>query len=950
MTQAIALHLDQTHGIKLRLGDKGECPLCRRDTFSISKDGTIGKCFHPSCGKYITEASLARGYDGTIHQILATIQADCHRYLCEQGRGTAGAWDAWRFLVEKRNALPSVIHDMTDMGAVSPNYDMAAVFAPAVAAIDKTLAELQEKVAAAEKCHSEANEKKLKEAKAVDSKARKPAASKPTAEEQQWAAQVAKLSESRSWLLDQQAALTERCSITGGWLAFFHTDAAHRVKSIRFRKAFDKAFAQYKPWKESGVFGHGLFRPYVSEANATKNRLVIVEGELNVLALHSLAVRTSAAGEGGDKYANWIGAVGSSNTLCMQTIAALLKVPGAVKPVVIVQDHDDAGAAMTAALSKFFTIDLVKPPTPGHDIEDHIAGFAARHRDAWASVLKLFSERKRICRPFDALYEQVYQCRQKQGEDDNRKEFEISNDVWKIIVGDLDERGHLYRQSSQGYFFPADQKKLIAQDDSDKELSRLLAKYSLNGSEKVREFIGEALHVETLSTGQPTTVCRLAHYAKDRYTLYVYNHANGIYRVTANGIELVDNGTDGILFLHDGRNETFKTVDEPISADLFPRVVTNQINFEPGQLTLAEQQTVFEWWFLSLFFGSILPTRPLLAFIGPKGSGKSLTLRKVRTILFGSRFQVKNLPATEGDVDAIVTNSSFAAFDNADSKVQWLNDRLAICATGGTFSKRVLFTTNQLVDYPIDCFVGITSRAPHFTRDDVADRLLIHHVHRLAEGQFISEQELMAEALRHRDQLMTLVLRQAQDAIRALKATEGRTYRTGFRMADFATFALRLAEHRGGREYAETIFTKMCEEQAAFTLEGDPLVELLDDFLKYDKTHGVEYTASSLHTELSAIAKFKHIDFPCKSAKSLGSRINNAPHNLQKVFRIKVHTDQHLKIKKYKFWPAACECVSCKEASKIVNGETESVAGFAGFVAGFENIKPSNVTLFTETG
>ena len=51
----------------------------------------------------------------------------------------------------------------------------------------------------------------------------------------------------------------------------------------------------------------------------------------------------------------------------------------------------------------------------------------------------------------------------------------------------------------------------------------------------------------------------------------------------------------------------------------------------------------------------------------------------------------------------------------------------------------LLYTTNQLVEYPVTAFVGITSRTPHSVREDVADRLLLFQVERMetfgAEGK-----------------------------------------------------------------------------------------------------------------------------------------------------------------------------------------------------------------------
>src|SRR4030095_10296480 len=83
------------------------------------------------------------------------------------------------------------------------------------------------------------------------------------------------------------------------------------------------------------------------------------------------------------------------------------------------------------------------------------------------------------------------------------------------------------------------------------------------------------------------------------------------------------------------------------------------------------------------------------------------------------------------DFDAAVTGDAFVGIDNADANVPWLDDKLAVLTTGVTWRRREYYTTNNLGEYPITAFVAITSRTPHFRREDIADRLLLFHVERL---------------------------------------------------------------------------------------------------------------------------------------------------------------------------------------------------------------------------
>ena len=178
------------------------------------------------------------------------------------------------------------------------------------------------------------------------------------------------------------------------------------------------------------------------------------------------------------------------------------------------------------------------------------------------------------------------------------------------------------------------------------------------------------------------------------------------------------------------RLQDFEDYRKTLSSSPLHEIVISKINFVKDFLEPDQRRFLFVIWLLSLFFIELFPTKPILVFLGEKGSGKSITNRKVGTLLYGEGYNVMPLPSDSKDFDAAVTNSTFVAIDNADSPCKWLNDRLATIATGGTLKRRAYYTTNSLVDYPVECFLAITSRSPNFRRDDNADRSLMMKVKR----------------------------------------------------------------------------------------------------------------------------------------------------------------------------------------------------------------------------
>ena len=214
--------------------------------------------------------------------------------------------------------------------------------------------------------------------------------------------------------------------------------------------------------------------------------------------------------------------------------------------------------------------------------------------------------------------------------------------------------------------------------------------------------------------------------------------------------------------------------------------------------------------------------------------------------------------------------------------VPWLDDKLAVVATGGMLKRRLYYTTNQLVEYPITAFVGITSRTPHFRREDVADRLLLFHVERLET--FGAESALLAELTARRNELMTQLVGKLQRVLGALEKNKGKAYHTTFRIADFAEFVLKVADADGQLPEAEAMLERLGEEQLAFIVQDDPVIELLEDWVMDHA--GQEVTTAQLFMALRTLARSSHPQrsFDVKSAVSFGQYLQSNRATLKALF------------------------------------------------------------------
>jgi len=472
------------------------------------------------------------------------------------------------------------------------------------------------------------------------------------------------------------------------------------------------------------------------------------------------------------------------------------------------------------------------------------------------------------------------------------KPFQTRRKAAEIVVADLEKRGRFFHDGTRAYLFLDEEKRLLAIEQDNQDLELLLSHYGILPSDELHRSILDALRFEALENGDRKEIHLLSYYNQKTGTFYKSGDDNQVHRITADSMELVDNGTDAVLFLHNPKWKPFKLGRPNPGSSALDEVLLSRLNFRDGELTADEQRLLVLIWFYSIFFRELFPTRPILALIGETGSGKTCALRMIGQLLFGPSFEVTQISKDPKDFDAAVSNAPFVALDNADCEVSWLSDRLAVAATGGSIKRRELYTTNQLVEYPVRAFLGITSRTPHFRREDVADRLLPFHVERF--DTFTPESELLAELQSKRDAVFTEVVAHIQEILKALRDQKGKTYPTRFRMADFANFALKLAHALGCGESMASILDRLGGEQSLFTLEGELIVELLEFWLPEGNGENVGrwVTTGELCEELARVAKAKGIEFQyAGKTRSFAQRLRNIKNSLRQFYDIEERTE-----------------------------------------------------------
>jgi len=351
--------LSEDHSIRIRPGAKGQCPDCERDTFSVKADDSLGKCFHPGCGYFLTPESSDRKRGSIISRALMALYDDSHHELLALQHGQRNAYS---YLRDERGIHPDVIA-LAMLGAVpSGGWKVEPHFQGAIADLDKALDPAMEKG---------------KSRKAV--------------EEQQRAKKA----------LDDMRALQQRLHETlahrAGWLIFFYTDANHRPVALRLRQPYAKTFVSFKPGA-AGLFGREMYVPYKSPELAPVNEyLTVVEGEFNALQLQSLTVRCTEAGTP-TKYLN-VCAVGGVLTADVQTLTTVSK------QLVVCYDNDanGAGEQLVDKIQAATKLETCTTPLPvgqsKSDLDSHIRSFTSPIA-AWKSVETIMKSREALGRAY----------------------------------------------------------------------------------------------------------------------------------------------------------------------------------------------------------------------------------------------------------------------------------------------------------------------------------------------------------------------------------------------------------------------------------------------------------------------------------------------------------------------------------------------------------------------
>ena len=419
----------------------------------------------------------------------------------------------------------------------------------------------------------------------------------------------------------------------------------------------------------------------------------------------------------------------------------------------------------------------------------------------------------------------------------------LKEKVAELIKDVIDKSGKIYKSNCKYYLFLKNEKHLIALTDDSREFKNMLTKWGINASETLFKYVKEELYVHCEEHAIDVDIHRFAYFDIENYVLYIYNTSNSIFKITENVVTIMENGDEGVLFEELSDYSPFTLVNFDKNKNYLSEYLIKNLNLELDEYNINVYKLA-EIWFYSLFFESIMPTKPIFVLIGEKGSGKTSFLRRSGQILMGEKFDVTSITSDYKNLITLITNNYFVVIDNLDSPTTQINDALARISTGQVIKIRDYYTTNQQVDFEAKCFVALTSRKPHFTRDDVSDRLICIFLKRFES--FESENKLKANTSKKRDEIMSYIISQLQIIIGNLKKNKDKTFKTSFRMADFAEFAFKIASDNEEIKQLEDMFSSLARQQKDFATRDNIIYIMLKEIVSRKHNQNKPFSTTDL--------------------------------------------------------------------------------------------------------
>lgn len=458
--------------------------------------------------------------------------------------------------------------------------------------------------------------------------------------------------------------------------------------------------------------------------------------------------------------------------------------------------------------------------------------------------------------------------------------------IYEIVLAAMKNEGDfVHVQDGRRYYIPHSTGHPIEVEMASESLHSLLdAKYALNKTETEHTYTMSSLMSYTDYLPETASVSTLSHYDYKSGTVLIHSGRKTVYSITASGIAEAQNGTGGILFPWDRIVEPFTpstTPDIDWATELF--TLPNVLN-----MTTEEARCVLKVWLIFALLRDAATSRPILAFFGQPGSGKTSTARKLYAFFYGRHMDVSGATSPV-NYDISTATLPFYVLDNLDTWEKWIPDRLAQSAGKSDILVRKLYTNQQTVRIKRQALVCVTAHDPKFGRADVTDRMLILTLQRFSNMNipFVDEGAMFNQILTNRNKLWGAVLRDLHTVLSTPMPT---TTDLQLRIQDFARLGEWISIALNEQELFRSAINMLQAAQRVFNLDEDHiLITSLQQWLTKSGGHPKPKNQDDLYREvLSVVAPedFKTFILLYKNSSVFTKRISNLQDTLNTIMSV----------------------------------------------------------------
>lgn len=430
--------------------------------------------------------------------------------------------------------------------------------------------------------------------------------------------------------------------------------------------------------------------------------------------------------------------------------------------------------------------------------------------------------------------------------------------VYKHILGDLTQKLALCWLRSRGVFFadrdnPCYESSMYFNEGDGTLYTVRAAEFqsylatTANISRSVRTFESLMTLIDDLAMdrGETDRVTPARQWEKKDGAIYISSGDSAMYKVTKDGVERVNNGTDGVLFLR-GFTMAEWDLKQGAGVDPFARALA----FRTASWKDAASLMNIRLWYLNLFYSH--KNKPILLIEGPAGSGKTTIARLLKAILAmrdrgkpdSNVNTVANTDKGAEDYWVIIHNGRLEVFDNLDSKVRWANNELQIASTGGSHKGRQLYKTDDTYILYANAWQILTSNNPIFATEGggLPDRIIQVHLGLGRKESF--DTELAVDIERNRDEYLTWTARILSAALADDKPVDQTINK---RHPDYGTFSVRCARAIGCEAEAIRAMSAAEIDKAVLPLMNESVAkEIYGTLLRQSPVGVMKFTAGEM--------------------------------------------------------------------------------------------------------